>query len=330
MSLLKEEGEDIGMKVIQLEEKTNKLENALAEISNETRAVLNDVRVVLTDLENPMNYLKGLGIDEVMLTMAENITENKLKEFMEKRLEALVRTVVEGKLKETVNALIAKFMEEQVGSIIEGKVREMKEKGILNVPIDVDELKKALDERLSEVVDLDEVKADLSEDLKKSLKKELLSELGEALVNTPRPPDRDGELSGPELGATGYPQAKPQPQERGGHFSISIVGVTACASALVKLFGKREAERVVDDNYRLGRIGEDLRSSLIRAMSIMTANDLPEADLKRAVGVDDHVIATYLFEKLSNGGTDMDFVLVTNLLGSYGQEMSDKSLSRRA
>ncbi|MEJ5292635.1 MAG: hypothetical protein WHS82_03475 [Candidatus Methanosuratincola sp.] len=328
MSLLKEEGEDIGMKVIQLEERANKLENAMAEMSQETRAVLNDVRVVLTELENPMNYLKGLGIDEVMLTMAENITENKLKEFMEKRLEALVRTVVEGRLKETVNELIAKFMNEQVGGIIEGKVREMKEKGILNVPINVDELKAALDERLSEAIDLEElgkkimkvmeekfsdsIRSKIESDLKEGLLREVLSEIG-----------REGTSAAPSRNQSreqvkGMPQ---QPFQAAG--GVTMVGVTACASALVKMFGRRGAERVVDDNYRLGRISEETRSILIRAMSIIASSESPDAVQEKVAGTEEHMVVTYLFEKLSNGGTDMDFIIAMNLLGGNGRRASD-------
>ncbi|MEM2002954.1 MAG: hypothetical protein QXT77_09940, partial [Candidatus Methanomethylicaceae archaeon] len=119
---MNEIGEDLGMKVLQLEEKTNKLESAFSRISKESAAVLTDIRAVLSELENPMNYLKGLGIDEVMITMAENITEKKLKEFMEKRLEGLVRTVVEGKLKEILESMVIKCIQEQAGSIIEAKI----------------------------------------------------------------------------------------------------------------------------------------------------------------------------------------------------------------
>lgn len=335
MSLLKEEGEDIGMKVIQLEEKTNKLEGAVAEISKETRAVLNDVRVVLTDLENPMNYLKGLGIDEVMLSMAENITENKLKEFMEKRLEALVRTVVEGKLKETVNNLIVEFMEKEVGSIIEGKVREMKEKGMLKVPIDVEELRNALDNKLSEALEsgnfdrlVDRMKEDLFESLKgelgsklakdrqtveslkAALKQEILAELA-AQGQTVHQCESD---KGPTFGGVVAP---PQHKEKEAQkHPVSAVGTTACAAALVRIFGRRGAERVVDDNYRLGRINEDTRSSLMRSISIMCAGETVDVQYERESTVEDHLLVTYMFERLGNGGRDLDFVVLTNLLGN--------------
>ncbi|MDI9644787.1 MAG: hypothetical protein QFX35_06175, partial [Candidatus Verstraetearchaeota archaeon] len=280
------------------------------------------------DLENPMNYLKGLGIDEVMLTMAENITENKLKEFMEKRLETLVRTVVEGKLKETVNALIAEFMEKEAGSIIEGKIREMKEKGILKVPIDVEELRKALDEKLSEAINAEGLKESLKGELEDSLKKEIRSEMAKdtALLESLREELREqaGQFPSPPPNPAPL-QAQPdsssqsaiprQENRRAAGGGISIVGITACASTLVRLFGRRGAERVVDDNYRLGRVSEDLRSSLIRAISIMGAGDMPDVPYERECGLEDHVMVTYLFDKLGGGGSDMDFLVLSNLLG---------------
>ncbi|MBC7120513.1 MAG: hypothetical protein H5T33_02860 [Candidatus Methanosuratus sp.] len=323
MSLLKEEDEDLGMKIIQLEEKTNKLEGAVAEISKEARAILNDVRVVLTDLENPMNYLKSLGIDEVMLAMAENITENKLKEFMEKRLETLVRTVVEGKLKETVNAIIAEFMEKEAGGIIEGKIRDMKEKGILNVPINVDELKKALDEKLSEAINMDELKGTLKKELEDSIQKDLGQSIGKdkSALESLKGALKQEILT--ELSQTRFPQegtemahAERISNQNRQRQPVSIVGITACAASLVRIFGRRGAERVVDDNYRLGRINEDTRSSLIRAISIMSAGEVLDMSYEKECNMEDHVLVTYLFDRLGNGGGDVDFLVVANLLGS--------------
>jgi len=335
MSVLNEETEDTGMKLIQLEEKTNKLENALAEISKETRAVLGDVRTILTDLENPMNYLKGLGIDEVMLTMAENITEKKLKDFMEKRLEALVKTVVEGKLKEMVDSLIAKFIEEQVGSIIEGKIKEMKEKGILKVPIDVDELKKALDSKLTEAISSGEIRGNFEESIQQSVKAEvekftkesstlqesMKSEFEKMLTNeVTRIPEEISliDQSQSQSRAPGEPPLAAKKElgkksEVPGEAEISLVGLTACAGALMQIFGRRGAERSIDEHYRMGRCGEDMRSSLLRVMCTINSRSLPE-DNEGTVA--DHMTANYLFEKLANGGTDMDFVMVLNLVST--------------
>jgi len=103
--------------------------------------------IAQSELDNPMNYLKGLGIDEVMISMAENITEKKLTEFMERKLDDYTKSVVEGKLKESTDQLVKKFVEEQIGGIIEGKIKEMKDKGILKVPINPEELKKAMEEK---------------------------------------------------------------------------------------------------------------------------------------------------------------------------------------
>jgi archaellum component FlaD/FlaE len=330
MSLINEEQEDAGMKLLQLEEKTNKLENALTEISKETRAVLGDVRTVLTDLENPMNYLKGLGIDEVMLTMAENITEKKLKEFMEKRLESLVRTVVEGQLKEMVDGHIAKFVEEQVGSIIEGKIREMKEKGILKVPIDVDELKRALDSKLAEVMGSDAVKGNFNETIQQSIKSEIekLTKQNGALQESMRNEFegmlkketsriRDELLDPVNQIQNSAPSVIKKEEERKlakqPTAGVSLVGLTACAGSLMHIFGRRGAERAVDDYYRMGWFSDETKSSLLRIMSIINTKRMPDDN---EVSINDHVIATYLFEKLGNGGNDIDFIAILNLLNT--------------
>lgn len=330
MSLLKEEAEDAGMKLIQLEERTNKLEKALTDISKETQAVLVDVRTVLTDLENPMNYLKGLGIDEVMITMAENVTEKKLKEFMEKRMESLVKTVVEGKLKEMVDNIVAKFADEQVGSIIEGKIREMKENGIFKVPIDVDELKKALDAKLAETLSSDSVKGNFNETIQQSIKAELErltkqnGELQESMRNefesllkkeTSRIRE---ELLDPANQIQGSFQP-PTKNEQGNKLTkqvttgVSLVGLTACAGSLMHIFGRRGAERAVEDYYRMGWVSDEMKSSLLRIMSVIDARHLPDDN---EVSINDHVIATYLLKKLGNGGSDMDFLAILNLLNA--------------
>lgn len=331
MSVLDEETEDAGMKLIQLEEKTNKLENAIAEISKETRAVLVDVRTILTDLENPMNYLKGLGIDEVMLSMAENITEKKLKDFMEKRLETLVRTVVEGKLKEMVDGLIAKFINEQVGSIIEGKIRELKEKGILKIPIDVDELKSALNAKLTEAISSGVIRGELEESVQKSVKAEieklakesstlqesLKSEFEKMLKNeVTRIKEEISQIDQSQSQSSPVPKAKNEQDRKPGERNrpeISLVGLTACAGALMQIFGRRGAERAIDDHYRMGSLTEETRSSLLRIMCTINVRSLPE---ENEGTVADHMTANFLFEKLANGGSDLDFLMVHNLVNS--------------
>lgn len=311
MALLKEEGEDLDMKVVTLEERTNKLENVVSEISKEVRTVLSDVRGTITELDNPMNFLKGLGIDEVMLSMAENITESKLKEFMEKRLEALTKTVVEGKLRELVDQLIKKFVDEQIGAIIEGKIKELREKGILNVPIDPNELKKALDEKLSEVIKLDDIKTALREELLKMIKPELEGHLKaeiEALRQSLPETLSNSTNTAPAL-EQGLPKGACTPA--GAKTVAGIVGLTACAGALMRLSGRRGSERVIDDYYKRGLIPDEARSALLRLISIITTKDLPD---EREIGIDDQIMITYLFDKLTDGGSDTDFLITLMLL----------------
>ncbi len=310
MALLKEEGEDLEMKVVTLEERTNKLENAVGEISKEVRTVLSDVRGTITELDNPMNFLKGLGIDEVMLSMAENITESKLKEFMEKRLEALTKTVVEGKLRELVDQLIKKFVDEQIGTIIEGKIKELRERGILNVPIDPDELKKALDEKLSEVIKLEDIKTALREELLGTIKSELEGRL-KAEIEALRQ-DLPEVLSNNDGTSPAVEQNLKGARPPGGIKTVAgIVGLTACAGALMRLSGRKGSERVIDDYYRRGLISDEARSALLRLISIITTKDLPD---EREIGIDDQIMITYLFDKLTDGGSDTDFLIALMLL----------------
>jgi len=324
---VKDVGEDLGMKLLQLEEKANKLEASFLKISKETESVLSDVRTVLTELENPMNYLKGLGIDEVMLTMAENITEKKLKEFMEKRLEGLVRTVVEGKLKEVIEGMITKFVQEQATSLIEAKIREMKENGLLKVPIDVDELKRALDEKLKEVVNSGELKPLVEDVVRESMNAEAKKIIEEKLkenldiLRSALFEDLMKDLSGPidQLKKATVPAPNSRnnkartPDE--GPSNTSIVGITACASALIQIFGKRGAERAVEEYYRMGWFSDEVKSSLLRALSTLNYKGFPE---ERDADMKEHLVVTYLFDKLMKSAPDIDFLITLNLLKSEG------------
>ncbi|MCX8182683.1 MAG: hypothetical protein N3D12_06145 [Candidatus Methanomethyliaceae archaeon] len=312
------------MKILQLEEKTNKLEIAFSKISKESAAVLTDIRAVLSELENPMNYLKGLGIDEVMLTMAENITEKKLKEFMEKRLEGLVRTVVEGKLKEILESMVIKCIQEQAGSIIEAKIREMKEKGLLNVPINVEELKKALDDKLKDFVNSGDFKPQFEKLVRDFMKEEtnkiIQSECKENLdsLRSLLFEDLMKAISDP-ISKGGGQRAAKNGKNIGeisgeGAQSTSLVGIMACANVLINIFGRRGAERAVDEYYRMGWFSESLKSSLLRALSVINSKDAPEV---REAKDHEHLVVTYLFEKLTKGAPDTDFLITLGLLNRW-------------
>lgn len=276
-------GEDLNIKLIQIEDRINKLENTISEISKSTSAVLSDIKTVLSELENPMNYLKGLGIDEVILTMTENIMEKKLKEFLEKRLEALVKSIVENKLKDIVEPIILKCLQEQAQVMIEEKIKEMKEKGILKVPIDVDELKRALNDKLNEIVDHNRIKS-------------TLKEVVESIINEDYGimKDYEGQLDKPTSNNT-----------------KSIVGITACASALIQMFGKSSAEKIVEECYKTGWLSDDVKSSLLRVMSMIDPNNTSEF---KEPSIRDYVVAMFLFDKLVRGAPDIDFIMALKLL----------------
>ncbi|MBS7620235.1 hypothetical protein KEJ21_06300 [Candidatus Bathyarchaeota archaeon] len=267
-----------------------------------------------------MNYLKGLGIDEVMLTMAENITEKKLKEFMEKRLESLVRTVVEGKLKESLESMVIKCIQDQAGSIIEAKIKEMKEKGLLNVPINVDELKKTLEDKIKDLMISEEIKpqfekiindfikegaykiiqAELNENFD-SLRSLLFEDLMKALSNPIGKVERGGSTKDGKNAELSVESRQ----------STTLLGIIACANVLINIFGKRGAERAVEEYYRMGWFSESLRSSLFGALSLVNSKDAPEV---REAKNHEYLVVTYLFEKLTRGAPDTDFLIILELL----------------
>lgn len=316
-----EEGESLGVKVINLEGKVHRLENAVSEISSELRAVLTDVRTILSDLENPINFLRSLGIDEVMISMAEETIENKLKEFIEKKLDLIVKTSAEGKLKELVDELIKQFVDEQLGMLIESKVKELKEQGVLTVPIDANELKAAMEEKLSEVMKTDEFQ-EIIRDIKENARKELeelvkqeVKETVEELVKEELEVLKE-ELKEelPELlvQSDAVSTAVRNIPRRASTYStrMTSVGLIACASTLVHIAGKKGAEQVVEEHYRRGKITDELRSILLRTIAMMNSKQIPE---EKELHVEDHIVLTYLFEKLAHGASDLDFLVILSL-----------------
>ncbi|MEM1856172.1 MAG: hypothetical protein QXG70_04295 [Candidatus Methanomethylicaceae archaeon] len=227
--------EDSNIKLIQIEDRINKLENIISEISKSTSAILSDIKTVLSELENPMNYLKNLGIDEVILTMTENIMEKKLKEFLEKRLETLVKSIVENKLNEIVNPDLLKSMLKEV---VEKTINE-----------DYGIIKNNNEKQLNEIKPLSNTK--------------------------------------------------------------SIIGITACASALIQMFGKSNAERIIEECYKTGWLSDDMKISLLRALSMINSNNSSEY---KEPTIKDYVVAMFLFDKLVRGAPDIDFIMTLKLL----------------
>lgn len=309
--MLSEQDEDIGMKLIKLEKKTDNLERSVSEISKQTHSVLFDVRNVLTELDNPMNYLKGLGIDEVMISMAENITEKKLTEFMERRLDEFTKSVVEGKLKETIDQLVKKFIDEQISGIIEGKVKEMKEKGNLAFPTNTEELKKAMDKKITEIINSEELQEKLTEGLVPILEEKLKAFLIKDLKGAKEPKvilRQDLQEGSPKEEILTAVVEKTQSTGNSREPTrIGTVGLTACAGSLMHMFGRKGAEGLVDDYYKRNWIDYELRQSLLELMGTIQSRDIPD---ERAISVNEHAIAAYLFDKLTKNGTDLDFVVI--------------------
>lgn len=91
--LSREEYEELEVKVKALEERVGRLEKDVNSVVEEIRSVLIDVRSTLSELDNPLNYIKELGISDLI----ESITEDKLKEIIEAKLRELKKEM-KGKL----------------------------------------------------------------------------------------------------------------------------------------------------------------------------------------------------------------------------------------
>lgn len=101
--------------------------------------------------------------------------------------------------------------------------------------------------------------------------------------------------------------AKPKEREVVTPTKIGSVGLTACAGSLMQMFGRKGAESIVDDYYKRGWIDYELRQSLLELMSTIQTRDIPD---EKDIGVNEHAIAAYLFDKLTKNGTDLDFVVI--------------------
>jgi hypothetical protein len=88
---------------------------------------------------------------------------------------------------------------------------------------------------------------------------------------------------------------------------IGTVGLTACAGALIHMFGRKGAESIVNDYYKRAWIDYELRQSLLELMDTIHSRDIPD---EKDIGVNEHAIAAYLFDKLKKNGSDLDFVVI--------------------
>jgi len=93
-----------------------------------------------------------------------------------------------------------------------------------------------------------------------------------------------------------------------------VLGLLSCAGCLIYIFGKRGAEKILDEYTRRGWIPDDVKLALLRASSILRLEDVPE---EKEVGIEDHLIAMYLLNKLCDGAPLTEFLVVLLLLSKY-------------
>jgi len=227
------------LRLAKIEEKVNALEKAIEEITQQTKQVLMDTRTILSELDNPLNYLRSLGLDEVTLGMVED----KIKEITDKELK---------KFREEIKALATQQ----------------------------EKLQKEQDEQTTY-----ELKANSSPEV----------------LNTRQ-----------------HTQVQ---QNQNIDETISLI---VCTGYLLYTFGKKALEKVLDDYAKRGWISDEVKLSITRVASIMDSTSFPD---EREVGIEDHIIATYLLDKLTKGGNSIDFMVILLLLGKYA-DFSFKAQNR--
>ena len=81
---------DLDLRLMRLEERVLALEGSVKGTIERVNGLLADIRAMLSELDNPLNFLKDLGLSDLILS----ITEGKLKEMLETRFEELKEEIV--------------------------------------------------------------------------------------------------------------------------------------------------------------------------------------------------------------------------------------------
>lgn len=253
---LVQEEEDIQTKVFKLESKVTSLEQALNNMVNDANQVLTDVRAVLSELENPMNYLKGLGIDEVMLSMAEQITEAKLGEFMDRKISAFIKTVVEGKVKELVASKVKEILDEELKKTLGEAAQDVKQ--IVEL-LNSQDFIKALQEKVPQLLNVEKMKEEIACELMKELDeklKALRSSLNKVDNHVDKALDKglQGELEN---------ENKDNLIVKKGAQSFSLPQLLG-SYCLVNLLGKEKLSKALSNLIDLGLVDKELVSMILR------------------------------------------------------------------
>lgn len=230
------EYEELDVKVKELEERVMELEKGLDELTEETRSVLMDVRNVISELDNPLNYIKELGLSGLV----ESTIEDKLQEFMSSKLKDIIKdikkTVPQEKIEDSLKEPIKQFKDANI------KQFEVNKEGII----------------------------------------------------------------------TKYPFIESEPLK-----------LLICAGCLLYLFGKKGAEKVLDDYSMRGWISNDIKTSLTRVLSMLNADRIPDnVDIR----IEDHLIAMCILSKLDGGGPISELFAMFLLLTRGVKFVSDSHI----
>ncbi len=244
--------EELETRIKALEERVERLENSLNSITEEVRSVLIDVRSTLSELDNPLNYIRELGIGDLI----ESTIEDKLKEIIEAKLKDL-RRELRGKLTKETSAK---------GEAEKSEKTEKKRK--------IQEQPRELESEKSKI------------------------ESGSATQKIPL------EASFREI----------VEQKFRVNTYNEILNLIACAGCLTYIFGKKGVEKVLDEYSRRGWISHDVKLSLLHVASMLNLNDIPD---EKEIGIEDHLIAMYLLDKLCRRAPVTEFIIILLLLSKY-------------
>lgn len=251
---LTQEEEDIQTKIFKLEDRVASLEQTLNSMVSDAKQVLTDVRAILSELENPMNYLKGLGIDEVMLSMAEQITEAKLKEFMDRKISALIKTMIESKVKDTITSKVKEVLDEELKKSLGEAAQDVKK---LVEMLNSQDFLKALEEKISQVINPEKIKQELLEEVTKELNTKI--EEVKSSLNNPMIAQQVGHE---EHAAEEARIFEPKIEEHLPH-GVSLPQFLG-SYCLISLLGRKRLDKILSNLIDMGLADKGLVSLILR------------------------------------------------------------------
>jgi len=261
-----QEEEDLPTKVFKLEDRVASLEQTLNGMVNDAKQVLTDVRTVLSELENPMNYLKGLGIDEVMLSMAEQITEAKLKEFMDRKISALIKTMVEGRIKDIISSKVKEVLDDELKKTLGEAVQDVRK---LIELLNSEDFIKALEEKIPQVISPDKIKEEILNELSKEIDSKINDLKSSIEAFKPYEPSKENQaVNEVKSGITPLDFKLPQLHEAQDlRFYEAIISRFLGSYCLLSMLGRKRLDRILSQFIDLGLVDRNVISTVLRFSS---------------------------------------------------------------